>query len=389
MDNSSVEATPQPLPEPYEQCSQYRHWKHSATELQHLRQKVNLETAARVRKAVAEQQELTGIPAPEPVCITWEEQLQYCQYYEERIRSYCKMLQFDRFVEATALAYFKRFYLRNTVMEYDPKLYLCVPISRALRSLSSAPLSTIQELSQTLTLLATSLSHSMTCLFIATKVESVHISLATFLEKIPKSPSPDMMIELEFSLSKGIRYEYMVHHPFWPLHGFLLDIQSYIASTHPRHAHEHFFQKLQRCYSRAEQFASLAILTDLTFTHMPSQIGLGCLLAAARERDFERELEQYLASRFHAKLDELVKLRIALDAVADAVVARSTKPPIAREAAAAVFKKLQECLNPEFDPESALWKHRRKEEEIAQQAHVAEKRKAEAERQATMEASVF
>ncbi|KAJ3139691.1 hypothetical protein HDU90_009192 [Geranomyces variabilis] len=352
MDNSSVEATPQPLPEPYEQCSQYRHWKHSATELQHLRQKVNLETAARVRKAVAEQQELTGIPAPEPVCITWEEQLQYCQYYEERIRSYCKMLQFDRFVEATALAYFKRFYLRNTVMEYDPKLYLCVPIS-------------------------------------PTKVESVHISLATFLEKIPKSPSPDMMIELEFSLSKGIRYEYMVHHPFWPLHGFLLDIQSYIASTHPRHAHEHFFQKLQRCYSRAEQFASLAILTDLTFTHMPSQIGLGCLLAAARERDFERELEQYLASRFHAKLDELVKLRIALDAVADAVVARSTKPPIAREAAAAVFKKLQECLNPEFDPESALWKHRRKEEEIAQQAHVAEKRKAEAERQATMEASVF
>ncbi|KAJ3168777.1 hypothetical protein HDU87_000936 [Geranomyces variabilis] len=318
MVDPTAEASPQPLPEPYEQCSQYRHWKHSAAELQHLRQKVNLKAAARVRKAVAEQQELTRIPAPEPVCITWDEQLQYCQYYEERIRAYCRKLQFDRFVEATALAYFKRFYLRNTVMEYDPKLYL------------------------------------MTCLFIATKVESAHISLATFLENIHKSPSPDMMIELEFSLSKGIRYEYMVHHPFWPLHGFLLDVQNYISSTHPRPAHEHLFQKLQRCYSRAEQFASNATLTDLTFTHMPSQIGLGCLLAAARERDFEKELEQYLASRFHAKLDELVKLRIALDAVADAVVAQSTKPPIAKEAAAAVFKKLQGCLNPEFDPESPL-----------------------------------
>ncbi|KAJ3145751.1 hypothetical protein HDU86_000802 [Geranomyces michiganensis] len=354
MEDSAAHATtPQPLPEPYEQCSQYRHWKHSASELQHLRQKVNIEAAARVRKAVAEQQELTGIPAQEPVCITWEEQLQYCQYYEERMLAYCKVLQFDRFVQATALAYFKRFYLRNTVMEHDPKLYL------------------------------------MTCLFIATKVEGAHISLSTFLEKIRKSPSPDMMIELEFSLSKGIRYEYMVHHPFWPLHGFLLDIQSYISTTRPRPAHEHLFQKLQRCYSRAEQFASLATLTDLTFTHMPSQIGLGCLLAAARERDFEKELEQYLASRFHAKLEELVKLRIALDAVAEAVVAQSTKPPIAKEAAAAVFKKLQECLNPEFDPESALWKHRRKEEELAQQAHVAEKRKAEADRQAAAEASVF
>ncbi|KAI8912299.1 cyclin-like protein [Powellomyces hirtus] len=308
-------------PEPYEESSQFRHWKLTSEELQHLRQK------------------------EPPECLTWEEQLTYCQFYEGRILDYCKALHFDRFVQATALAYFKRFYLRNTVMDYDPKFYL------------------------------------MTCVFLSTKVENAHISLSKFLESIPKSPSPDVMVELEFSLSKGIRFEYMVHHPFWPLHGFLLDVQDYIATSHPRPAHEHLYQKLQKCYSRAEQFASIATLTDLTFTHMPSQIGLGCLLAAARERDFEKELEQYLASRFHEKLDDLVKLRIALDGVAKAVTMQTEKN-VDKATAAAIHKKLQKCQNPNFDPTSALCKHRRREEERERNERAAEKHEAGKAREA-------
>ncbi|KAJ3009152.1 hypothetical protein HKX48_008139 [Thoreauomyces humboldtii] len=329
---------PPPPPQPYEESSQFRHWKFTSEELQHLRQHVNEDGVARVLEAHREQQRLTDPDgtAEQPDCLTWEEQLTYCRFYEGRISDYCKKLGLDRFVQATALAYFRRFYLRNTVMDYDPKYYL------------------------------------MTCVFLSTKTENQSMRLEKFLANIPKSPSADMMIDLEFSLSKGIRFEYMVHHPFWPLNGFLLDIQSYIQSTHPGPAHQHFFEKLQQCYSRAEQFASVATLTDLTFTHMPSQIGLGCLIAAARERDFEQEIDRYLASRFHEKLDDLANLRCALDEVVVSVTAQASQT-VSKTAAAAIHEKLQRCQNPEFDTTSALYKYRRAEEEKEQGARAAAK----------------
>ena len=44
----------------------------------------------------------------------------------------------------------------------------------------------------------------MTCLFLSTKVENAPIGLEEFLGKIPKSPNPNQMIELELTLSNGI-----------------------------------------------------------------------------------------------------------------------------------------------------------------------------------------
>ncbi|KNC96162.1 cyclin ccl1 [Spizellomyces punctatus DAOM BR117] len=340
-----------PPPQLFEESSQYRHWKYTPEELRELREKVNAEGAARVRKAFAEEWSVTKgaeVGPPEVDCITSEEQLALCRFYEGKLVHYCNYLKFDRSVQATALAFYKRFYLLNTVMDYCPKLYL------------------------------------MTCIFLSSKVENSHMSLDLFLGKIPNPPTSDKMVELEFTLSRGIRFEYMIHHPYWPLHGFFLDIQSYLASAHPRPAHEHLFQKLQKTYDRAQHFTQLATLSDLIFTHMPSQIALGCLLAAARETDFEKELDKYLAARFHADPERLVKLRMALEEVADDVTTQGDKA-VNKEVAAQIANKLRKCQNPAFDPESALHKHKAQEETREREERHAKKAKLDHERRTSLE----
>ncbi|KAI9004097.1 cyclin-like protein [Gaertneriomyces semiglobifer] len=312
---------PEGLPQLFEQASQYRHWRFTQEELQNLREKVNREGVERAKQAFKEEWELNPQdgPPPEVECLTWEEQLKYCRFYEGKLVDYCNFFKFDRTVQATALAYFKRFYLLQTVMDYDPKLYL------------------------------------MTCIFLSTKTENSHMSLDNFLSKIPKSPSREKMLELEFTLSTGIRFEYMVHHPFWPLHGFFLDMQTYIQTSYPRTAHDHLFNRLQKSCERAEHFAKQATLSDLVFTHMPSQIALGCFMVAAKESDFVSDLEKYLVSRFHAEPEKLAQLRIKLDEIATEL---ETDRTVDKATASQIAQKLRKCQNPAFDPDSALFKHR-------------------------------
>ncbi|KAI9101273.1 cyclin-like protein [Phlyctochytrium arcticum] len=332
-------------PQVFEASSQYRHWRFSIEELFKLREKVNSEGRVRVEAAIAEERALENGDDKEAAkidCLTAEEQLLYCRFYEGKLIDYCRYFKFDRMVQATAMAFFKRFYLLNTVMDYDPKLYL------------------------------------MTCLFLATKVEHSHISLENFLAKIPKSPSSDKMVELEFTLSRGIRFEYMVHHPFWPLHGQFLDIQSYISSTQPLPAHEHLMTRLRKSYDRAQHFAQIATLTDLQFTHMPSQIALGCLLAASQETGFTDTLKDYLSTRLNETPEKMVALYLLLEEVMSEV--RDQPQRVVDKAQAQdIASKLRGCQNPEYIPESALYKYR--EEQEAKEREERHSQKARSERQ--------
>lgn len=89
---------------------------------------------------------------------------------------------------ATAVMYMKRFYLSNTVMDYHPKDIL------------------------------------LTCLFLATKAESEHMSIDQFVKEL-KLPSTASVLQLEFTVSQGLKFEYHVHHPYRPAYGLFLDMQ--------------------------------------------------------------------------------------------------------------------------------------------------------------------
>lgn len=118
-------------------------------------------------------------------------------YYLSRVRQLVKAFGLPELVEATTLTYIKRFYLRNTCMDYHPKNIM------------------------------------LTCLFLAAKAESNVVPLRTFATKLAgKDPSPDAVQEyittvrdLEFLVSQSLAFEYMVHGAHRAFHGLYLDLQ--------------------------------------------------------------------------------------------------------------------------------------------------------------------
>ena len=55
--------------------------------------------------------------------LTPDEEFKFLQYYETRLWDFCRHFRppLPPNVSATALMYFKRFYLNNSVMDYSPR----------------------------------------------------------------------------------------------------------------------------------------------------------------------------------------------------------------------------------------------------------------------------
>ena len=152
--------------------------------------------------------------------------------------------------------FFKRFYLENSVIEYDPKLYL------------------------------------LACVFLASKVENANIPVADFLSKIPKAPTAAALLESEFILCRGLKFEFSIQHIKWPLYGLFLDMQTYLRAnidgTSKRNATSfgNLLINLKDSYLKSVEYYKISLHTDLVFTHWPSQIAMGCFYLASKNVDF-------------------------------------------------------------------------------------------------------
>jgi cyclin H len=120
----------------------------------------NFESAkTRLEAAWKQEQELDSVTIPH--ILTNHETRDLLSWYTLKIRDYVKFFKLNQNVEATAILLFRRFYLRASPFENDPKKIL------------------------------------MTSIFMASKVEHQPMVLADFLAKIPKSPTPTEMVNLE------------------------------------------------------------------------------------------------------------------------------------------------------------------------------------------------
>ncbi|KAJ3212657.1 hypothetical protein HDU67_003685 [Dinochytrium kinnereticum] len=326
--------------------------------LKEKRVEVNAEGVRRVKDAMLEEAALEGKPPPtlDPsIFITWEEQQKMCLFYETKIVSYCKFFKFDTdgTVQATAITFFKRFYLANTIMDYDPKLIL------------------------------------LTCLFLAAKVENSHMPLTDFLAKVPKAPPPEVILELEFVLCRGLEFQFMVQPLKWALHGLFLDMQAYLLLKHTNPKSPELrddLTNLATTYSTSLTLSQTSLHTDLPLTHYPSQIALGCLLLASKSHQFRDEVERYVSFRLAGEVansgpggfvaeegsgDGLVELKIMLGEVEEAVL-RGGEAAVAavadKEEARRIDVKLQGCRNPEFLKDGPLYQKRRRQESEEKEA---------------------
>nr|KAF6365919.1 cyclin H [Pipistrellus kuhlii] len=174
----------------YHNSSQKRHWTFAGEDqLARLRADANRKFKC---KAVANGKVLPN----DPVFLEPHEELTLCKYYEKRLLEFCSVFKpaMPRSVVGTACMYFKRFYLNNSVMEYHPRIIM------------------------------------LTCAFLACKVDEFNVSSVQFVGNLRDSPlgqekTLEQILEYELLLIQQLNFHLIVHNPYRPFEGFLIDLK--------------------------------------------------------------------------------------------------------------------------------------------------------------------
>ncbi|BGP40863.1 hypothetical protein JCM10450v2_004867 [Rhodotorula kratochvilovae] len=383
-----------------------QHWRFSVEQLEKIRQELNEQAVDRVRtlweeeraqqaevgppKAAADtpaegstsappSQPTTPPPPSEIEYLTVEDEQALVGYYLQQAVGLCGAFKFPEVVLATALSYLKRFYLRNTSMDYHPKDIMRV----------RAPSTDIYPLRR------------LTCVFLATKTENCGITIDMFAGRVKVEPAS--ILALEFLVSQSLHFEYKIHHAHLALSGLVLDMQTAGVPS----------SRIAAALPRAQSTLRTARLSAAELVYPPSQIALACMRIADREAvETWLQVRREAAARARKEAEERLArmereqkgaegekqrddgageppqlehegLLHVLDAVQTMIQERKT---VSKERATEIDRRLKWARNPEKDPKSALYKKRKAEEEAARE----EKDRAKAaQRPANDDASVF
>ncbi|XP_033232097.1 cyclin-H [Belonocnema kinseyi] len=235
------------------------------------------------------------------------------RYYEGHLRDLGKRFspKMPSATVATALHYFKRFYLRNSVMDFHPKEIL------------------------------------VTCVYLACKVEEFNVSISQFVANIKgdRDKASDIILNNELLLMQQLNYNLTVHNPYRPVEGLLIDIKTrYPAIENPDRLREHI-----------EEFLDNVFMTDSVLLYAPSQIALSAILSAASK----------VASSLDSYVTDILFSRDRLGGIIEAVrkirsMAKFIETPT-RESVRPIEKKLERCRNQENNPDSQIYKQRMQE----------------------------
>ncbi|RKP15322.1 cyclin-like protein, partial [Piptocephalis cylindrospora] len=212
----SLPPVPQP---PYTQHTQHNNWRFSQEQLLKRRQD-NLR-ASLARLASTPEQE-----------VTLEDQLDLCSFYEGRLVTLARALKYSDAVLGTAIAFFRRFYLKHSILDHSPATLI------------------------------------FPCLYLSLKAEDNFIPMDQFVTKVKKSLSDgEAILAMEFCLSSSLGFQFAIRHPYRPLYGFFLNAQ--------RHCKDRPI--LRRIHKEAKARVRTALLTDAPLIYSPSQIALAVL----------------------------------------------------------------------------------------------------------------
>lgn len=306
----------------YEGSTQYKSWRYSPEQLEQVRTSLNVAAVAVIRNTF----EADEPGSSEDVLFlnANEEQL-LVKLYITKIPQLCGHFRFPEEVEATAISYLKRFYLKNTVMDWHPKNVM------------------------------------LTALFLATKTTNNPISLESYTSNIPKTSSSDVL-DLEFLVSQSLNFEFAVWHAHRALWGIWLDLQS--LPDVPEDLRPQDVYDIAIKHVRASRF------TDAELIYAPSQIALASLALASpvlAERWADSKPVAGAAQPLSATLDP------TLGSIKYVITQMGHPPDV--EAVREVDRRLKLCKNPEKVPGSKAYLAR----QAAEQRRAEEKRNKKAE----------
>ncbi|PVF98557.1 cyclin-like protein [Serendipita vermifera] len=310
--------------------SQYRHWRHSKETLRAQRTQINEIAVGAIKNAfdADEPGSSNGIEF-----LNADDEYALVKLYVGKISQLCSHFRFDEEVEATAMTYLKRFYLKNTVMDWHPKNVM------------------------------------LTALFLAAKTTNHPISLDAYTQHIPKT-SPNDVLELEFLLAQSLSFEFAVWHAHRAMWGLWLDLQT-LPDSQP--------ESIKDIYNAAIDHVRMSRLTDAEFIYAPAQIALASLHLASSDL-----AEQWA----RAKGLNQTELDVIKEAATMIGLESERGGGIDVEVVREVDRRLRLCKNPEKIPGTKAYMKR----QAAAEAAAAEKRarKAAAERESqVMEVDVF
>ncbi|KAH9937569.1 cyclin-like protein [Fomitopsis serialis] len=312
----------------YEASTQYRHWRFSPEDLAQTRTALNAAAVSVIRDAFEIDE--TGSSA-DVSFLDADEECLLVKLYIGKISQLCDLFRFPEEVEATAMTYLKRFYLKNTVMDWHPKNVM------------------------------------LTALFLATKTTNNPIPVDTYTSRIPKT-QPSDVLDLEFLVAQSLGFDFAVWHAHRALWGMSLDVQAIPETTR---------EEVHRAYQIALNHVRASRLTDAELLFTPAQIALACLSTAS---------PHLAVSWARLKLaDQADALLSGIEPIKAMVGAHGALPNL--EAVRDVDRRLKLCKNPEKVVGSRAYL--KKQGEAEQKADEKRRRKAAAVRKAMEEGDPF
>ncbi|KAL8099830.1 cyclin-H1-1 [Apium graveolens] len=236
-------------------------------------------------------------------------------FYEFKIQDVCDAFKFPRKIQATALIYFKRFYLQWSVMEHHPKDIM------------------------------------LTCIYTACKAEENHVSAEELGKGIEQSHQ--MILNNEMIVLQSLGFDLIVYAPYRSLEGFINDMEDYMRATDEQR------QILMVLLETAKIEADKTMLTEAPLLFSPGQLALAALRRSNQVHgvlDFERYLRSILSRQ--QPVHTISELTSALNNI-DSVVSKLATPTASDMKH--IDRKLKSCRDPSSHDKSKKRKHRSKE----------------------------
>ncbi|SOV05048.1 related to Cyclin H [Ustilago sp. UG-2017a] len=275
----------------YAQTSQARNWRFSPSQLAHIRSTGN--TAARKRLETLWAEENSSSPSTIPF-LSVDDELALITYYLIKVGQIVRAFSLPELVESTATTFVKRFYLRNTCMDFHPKNIV------------------------------------ITCIFLASKAENYPLSLNEFARKLAgKSVDPAVVEEnkqtvlgLEFLVSQSLNFEYGLTGAQRGLYGLILDLQSV------KHGARLGREEVHKLAAEAHSNLRISRLTDAEFIYTPAQIALACV-RAVQEPNGREVVGKWLDAKELRARSHVLEAKKRRQALREAETARAAKAKIA------------------------------------------------------------
>ncbi|KAM7416474.1 hypothetical protein PAMA_018505 [Pampus argenteus] len=229
----------------FHNSSQRKHWTfNSEDELEQIRYKAN----QKFRKKTVESRKPV---VSESVFLERHEEDVLLRHYEKRLLDFCNAFKplMPKSVVGTAIMYFRRFYLNNSIMEYHPRIIM------------------------------------LTCAYLSCKVDEFNVSSSQFvgnlLQETPAGQERvlEQILEYELLLIQQLNFHLVVHNPYRPMEGLLIDLKTrYPTLENP--------ESLRK---GVDDFLTQATMTDAGLLFPPSQIALTAILNSASRAGLSME----------------------------------------------------------------------------------------------------